>query len=136
MVQIRNCFYRGADRTSFAPKYPPWYIEQDVKTKHVKSRFIWLTLNGATLGKHLLRRTLINSLAEFFLGRPIPLSELDHPDDAQPKIESYVVDRVVNHRSGRGPKTPYNYRYRLRLRGYGPESGLEYRADKFHSIKK
>ena len=24
---IRNCFYRGADRTSFAPNYPPWYIE-------------------------------------------------------------------------------------------------------------
>ena len=35
----------------------------------------------------------------------------------------------MNHRSGRGPKTPYNYRYRLRLRGYGPESDLEYRAD-------
>ena len=40
MVQIRNYFYRGADRTSFAPNYPPWYIELDVKTKHVKSRFI------------------------------------------------------------------------------------------------
>ena len=70
-----------------------------------------------------------DKLAEFFLGRPIPFPELDHPDEAQPKIESYVVDRVVNHRSGRGPKTPYNYRYRLRLRGYGPESDLEYRAD-------
>ena len=47
----------------------------------------------------------------------------------RPKIESYVVDKVVNHKSGKGPKTPYNYRYRLRLRGYGPESDLEYRAD-------
>lgn len=36
---------------------------------------------------------------------------------------------MVSHKSGRGPKTPHNYRYRLRLRGYGPESGLEYRAD-------
>ena len=70
-----------------------------------------------------------DKLAEFFLGRPISLPELDHPDEAQPKIESYVVDKVVNHRSGKGPKTPYNYRYRLRLRGYGPESDLEYRAD-------
>ena len=70
-----------------------------------------------------------DKLSEFFLGRQIPLPELDHPDEAQPKIESYVVDKVVNHKSGRGPKTPYNYRYRLRLRGYGPESDLEYRTD-------
>ena len=28
-----------------------------------------------------------------------------------------------------GRKTPYNYRYCLRLRGSGPESDLEYRAD-------
>lgn len=54
---------------------------------------------------------------------------LDHPDEAQPKIESYVVDKVVSHKCGRGPKTPHNYKYRLRLRGYGPESDLEYRAD-------
>ena len=32
------------------------------------------------------------------------MSELDHPDEAQPKIESYVVDKVVNQKSGRGPK--------------------------------
>ena len=70
-----------------------------------------------------------DKLSEFFLGRQIPLPELDHPDEAQPKIESYVVDKVVNRKSGKGPKTPYNYRYRLRLRGYGPESDLEYRAD-------
>ena len=70
-----------------------------------------------------------DKLSEFFLGRQIPLPELDHPDEAQPKIESYVVDKVVNHKSGKGPKTPYNYRYRLRLRGYSPESDLEYRAD-------
>ena len=30
---------------------------------------------------------------------------------------------------GPAEKAPHNYKYRLRLRGYGPESNLEYRAD-------
>lgn len=68
-------------------------------------------------------------LAELFLGKPIPLPDLDHPDEAQPKIESYFVDRVVNHKCGPGRKSSHNFKYRLRLRGYGPESDLEYRAD-------
>lgn len=70
-----------------------------------------------------------DKLAEFFLGRQIPLPAVDHPDEAQPRIESYIVDKVVSHKSGRGPRTPFNYRYRVRLRGYGPESDLEYRAE-------
>ena len=85
MVQIRNCFYRGADRTSFAPNYPPWYIELDVKTKHVKSRFIYLV---AHIKRYYARKTPpapdFDKLVEFFLGRPIPFPELDHPDEAQP----------------------------------------------------
>ena len=67
-------------------------------------------------------------LAELFSGEPIPLPELDHPDAAQPKIESYFVDRVENHERGPGRPSPHNYKYRVRLRGYGPESDLEYRA--------
>ena len=53
---------------------------------------------------------------------------MDHPDEVQPKIESYFVDRV-DHKREPGRKSPHNYKYRLRLRGYGPESVLEYRAD-------
>ena len=68
-------------------------------------------------------------LVERFLGEPIYLPELDHPDAAQPKIESYFVDRVVDHKIGPGRPSPHNYKYRLRLRDNGPESDLEYRAD-------
>ena len=69
-------------------------------------------------------------LAELFLGKPMPLPELDHPDEAQPKIESCFVGRVVDHKSGHGRKSPHKHKYHLRLRGYGPGSDLEYRADK------
>ena len=54
---------------------------------------------------------------------------VDHPDEARAKIESSFVDRVVDHRRGPDSKIPHNYKYRLRLRGYGPKSDLDYRAD-------
>ena len=34
--------------------------------------------------------------ADLVLGKPIPSPELDHPDEAQPKIESTFVAKVVN----------------------------------------
>ena len=52
-------------------------------------------------------------LAELFLGKLIPLPELDHPGATQPKIESYFVDRVVDHRRRPGRPRPHNYKYRL-----------------------
>ena len=57
-------------------------------------------------------------------------SELDHPDAVQLKIASYIVDRVVHHNCGPGTRSLQNFKYRLRLRGYGPESDIVYRADK------
>ena len=45
-------------------------------------------------------------LAELFSGEPIPLPELDHPDAAQPKIESYFVYRVKYHKRGPGRPAP------------------------------
>ena len=69
-----------------------------------------------------------DKLAEYFLGKQIPLPAVDN-DENQPRIERYVVDKVVDHKFGRGRKTPHNYKYRLRLKGYGPESDLVYRAD-------
>ena len=66
---------------------------------------------------------------DLYLTKTIPLPELDHPDEGQPKIQSYFVDRVADHKRGPGRHSPRNYKYRLRRRGYGPESDLEYRAD-------
>ena len=63
------------------------------------------------------------------LEKPIPLPQLGHPDEARPKIESYLVDRAVRCKCGPGRKSLHNYKYRLRLRGCGPESDLEYRAE-------
>ena len=64
-----------------------------------------------------------------FLGKPIPLPALGHPDETQLKIESYFVDRVVDYWRGPGRTSPRNYKYHRRLRGYGPESDLEYPAN-------
>ena len=68
-------------------------------------------------------------LADFFLGKQIPLPTLNHPDEAQPIIESYVVGSVVGHKLEPGRKGQHNFEYRMRLMRYGPESDLEYRAD-------
>ena len=54
---------------------------------------------------------------------------MQHPDEAQPKVESHFVGRVVHHKRGPGRKSTHNYKYRLRLQGYGPESDLEFSAD-------
>ena len=61
-----------------------------------------------------------DNLPEFFLGKRVPLPALDHPD-GQPRIKSYVVDRVVGHKLGPGWKSLHNFKCRMRLRGYGLE---------------
>ena len=68
-------------------------------------------------------------LAEYFLGKRIPLPALDEKSADQPKIERYTVQKVVGHKPGRGRKSPHNHVYRLRLKGYGPESDVMYRAE-------
>ena len=70
-----------------------------------------------------------DKLANLFLGKQIPLPALDHQDQILPRIGSYIVDRVVGHIRGPGRKNTHNYKYRLRLQDYGPESDIEYRAD-------
>ena len=73
----------------------------------------------------------VHKLAECLLGNQICLPALDHPNEAQPRIESYiyVVDKVVAHKLVSGRKSLHNFDYCLRLRGYVPESDLGYRAD-------
>ena len=50
-----------------------------------------------------------DKLANFFLGKQIPLPALDHQDQILPRIESYIVDRVVGHKRGPGSKNTHNY---------------------------
>lgn len=68
-------------------------------------------------------------LADCFLGEPIPLPELGHPDAAQPKFAAYFADKVIDHRCGPCRKLPHNFQYRLRPRGYRPEPDLVCRVD-------
>ena len=63
------------------------------------------------------------------MGKRIPLPALDEKSANQPKIEHYIVQKVVGHKPGRGRKPPHNHVNRLRLNGYGPESDLMYRAE-------
>ena len=58
-----------------------------------------------------------------------PLLALGHPDKAQQKIELYTVDSVAGLKLGPGRKNLHHFRYRMRLRGYSPESDLEYSVD-------
>ena len=41
-----------------------------------------------------------------FLAKPIPVPEMGHLDEVQPKIESCFVDRAIYHRCGSGTKSP------------------------------
>ena len=59
--------------------------------------------------------------AQFDKLAEIPLPTLDHPDEAQPRIDSYVIDRVAGHKLGPGRQRLHNFKYRMRVRGYGPE---------------
>ena len=43
-------------------------------------------------------------------------------------IGIYQVADAVGHRRGQGRHSPHNYIYRLRLKGFGPEADLQYRA--------
>ena len=58
----------------------------------------------------------LDKLAEFFSGNQISLPALDHPDEAQPRIESYVVDRVVGHKLRPGRKNLCYFEYGMHPR--------------------
>ena len=70
-----------------------------------------------------------DALGDLFLGKTIPLPNLDQPGQTLPRIESYVVDHIAGHSRGRGRPGPNNYVYRLRLKGYGPQSDVYFRAN-------
>ena len=70
-----------------------------------------------------------DKLSELFLGKSIPLPEVDQPDEKLPRIEKYVIEKVVGHAPGPGRRSRYNFKYRLRLKGFGPATDLTNRAE-------
>ena len=69
-----------------------------------------------------------HKLEKLSLGKTLPTPALEQSEAAPPHIGNYQVAVVVGHRYGRGRHSPHNYICRLRLKGFGPEADLEYRA--------
>ena len=69
-----------------------------------------------------------HKLEELFLAKTLPTPALEESETVPPHIGVYQVTDVVGHRRGQGRHSPHNYIYRLRLKGFGPEADLEYRA--------
>ena len=69
-----------------------------------------------------------HKLEELFLGKTLPTPALKESETVPPHIGIYQVADVVGHRRGQGRHSPHNYIYCLRLKGFGPEADLEYRA--------
>ena len=69
-----------------------------------------------------------HKLEGLFLGKTLPMPTLEESETVSPHIGIYQVADVVGHRRGQGRHSPQNYIYRLRLKGFGPEADLEYRA--------
>ena len=69
-----------------------------------------------------------HKLEGLFLGKTLPTPALEESETVPPHIGIYQVADVVGHRRGQGRHSPHNYIYRLRLKGFGPEAGLEYLA--------
>ena len=67
-------------------------------------------------------------IEELFLGKTLPTPALEESETVPPHISIYQVADVVSHRRRQGRHSPHNYIYRLRLKGFGPEADLEYRA--------
>ena len=69
-----------------------------------------------------------HKLEGLFLEKTLPTPALEESETVPPHIGIYQVTDVVGHRRGQGRHSPHNYIYRLRLKGFGPEADLEYRA--------
>ena len=71
---------------------------------------------------------IFRKLQKLFLGKTLSTPTLDESKTVSPHIGIYQVADVFGHRRGQGRRSSHNYVYRLRLKGFGPEADLEYRA--------
>ena len=77
-----------------------------------------------------------HKLEELFLGKTLPTPSLKKSETVPSHIGIYKVAGVVGHRRGQGRHSLHNYIYRLRLKGFGPEADLEYRAHQIPQCQK
>ena len=69
-----------------------------------------------------------HKLEGLFHGKTLPTPALEESETIPPHIGIYQIADVVGHRRGQRRHSPHNYIYCLRLKGFGPEADLEYRA--------
>ena len=69
-----------------------------------------------------------HNLEKLFLGKTLPTPALDESETVLSHIGIYQGTDVVGYWRGQGRHSSHNYIYRLRLKGFGPEDDLEYRA--------
>ena len=68
---------------------------------------------------------------ELFLGNTLPTPALQESETVPPHLGIYQVADAIGHRRGQGRHSRRNNIYRLRLKGFGPDADLEYRAHQF-----
>lgn len=60
--------------------------------------------------------------------KTLPLPALAESDTVLRRVGLYDVDKIVGYRHGRGKRGFHNCIYLLRLKGYGLQADIEYRA--------
>lgn len=95
--QTKSYYFRGGDRMPSALDFDQQYIDYDWSRTlgecPPSSRQDSLTTEKTTAPD-------FDKLTACFLGKPLSLPALDHPEKAQPKIERYVVDKTVSQKCG------------------------------------
>ena len=131
MVPTSNCCYRGQDHT--------WSTHDSHKRYERNTRNIRAPRRSKTLlsAGNSTSTSIFNKLAGVFLGKTNSPTRVG-PSRWSCLTKNWVIElsqmslTVVGRKLGLGRKSPHNFKYRTRLRGYSSESDesdLEHRAD-------
>ena len=128
MVQVQNNYYRCEDHVNLCSQLSPavYRIRRTNETREVSTHLAHITPFHPLEKPPALQ---FDKLSNFVSGKEIALPALDHQDQILLLIVFFIVDRVVSHRCGPCRKRARNFKYRLHLQDYGPESDIEYQAD-------
>ena len=126
MDRTQSLSSHGEGRTLYVPNCPVEYrirlpddtIQVSVHLAHMKSYRPRQSAPGPDSHK----------VEELFLEKTLPTPALEESETVPPHRGIVQVADVVGHRRGQGRHSPHNYIYRRRLKGFGPEDDLEYRA--------
>ena len=127
MAQIQMCYCRGEDRIFYAFNSLQQYTEYDNtnETRKVSEHSDHIKI---FLPREKPPSPLFDKLGNLLWVKKSHCPH-QHRDQTLPRIDFYIVDKVVTHRCSPRSIVAHNYKCRLRLQGYGLESDIEHRAD-------